>query len=130
MKIFVNGTFDIIHRGHISLLNYAKSLGDNLLVCIDSDERVRKLKGKDRPINPESDRAFLLENLKAVNQVKIFNSDEELERMIQEFNPYAMVKGMDYYDKHIIGAKYCKVIFVPLLDTYSTTNVIKYITNR
>ena len=131
MKVFVNGTFDIIHRGHLELLNVAKGLGDNLLVCIDSDERVKSLKGKERPINPQADRAFFLENLKAVDCVKIFNSDTELENIIKEYHPYVMVKGSDYKDKPIIGAEYCdNIVLVPLIDNYSTTNVIKHITNR
>ena len=131
MKVFVNGTFDIIHRGHLELLNVAKSLGDTLLVCIDSDQRVKSLKGKDRPINPQADRAFFLENLRAVDCVKIFHSDAELESIIKEYHPYVMVKGSDYKDKPIIGEQYCdNIVLIPLIESYSTTNVIKHITNR
>ena len=78
MKVFVNGTFDILHRGHLELLNYAKSLGDYLCVGIDTDERVKEKKGPTRPIHNQDERKFFLENLKAVDEVKLFSSDEEL----------------------------------------------------
>ena len=74
--IFVNGTFDILHPGHIELLNYAKSLGNHLMIGIDSDERVTQLKGPERPINNQRYRAFMLKNLKAVDEVVIFNMFE------------------------------------------------------
>ena len=87
-RVFVNGTFDIIHSGHLNLLSYAKSLGDVLYVGIDSDERVKQLKGSDRPINSEKDRKFLLENLKSVDQVNIFSSDEELSNLARAISPH------------------------------------------
>ena len=73
IKIIVNGTFDIVHRGHIELLNHAKSLGDWLLVCIDTDRRVKELKGEQRPINNQYDRQFMLQNLEAVDAVRFFD---------------------------------------------------------
>ena len=76
MKIFVNGTFDILHPGHIQLLNYAKSLGDTLTVGIDSDRRVAEKKGPSRPVNGVGDRAYMLQNLKAVDHIVIFDSDD------------------------------------------------------
>jgi D-beta-D-heptose 7-phosphate kinase/D-beta-D-heptose 1-phosphate adenosyltransferase len=131
MKIIVNGTFDILHRGHIELLEYAKSLGEFLLVCIDTDERVKELKGVDRPINNQNDRAFMLQGLKCVDAVWTFNSEEDLERICEMYQPDIMVKGSDYRGKPIVGAKYCKEIkFVELVDGYSTTNIIQRITNR
>ena len=77
-KIVVNGTFDILHPGHVEMLNYARSLGAYLLVLIDSDRRVKELKGNTRPVNNQRDRQFLLKNLKAVNDVWIFDNDKEL----------------------------------------------------
>ena len=131
MKIIVNGTFDILHRGHIELLEYAKSLGEFLLVCIDTDRRVAELKGQDRPINNQNDRQFMLNGLKAVDAVWTFDSETDLERICEMYQPDIMVKGSDYRGKPIVGAKYCKEIkFVELVDGYSTTNIIQRITNR
>jgi rfaE bifunctional protein nucleotidyltransferase chain/domain len=130
-RIVVNGTFDILHRGHIELLNYAKSLGDYLLVLIDSDERVKSLKGNTRPINSINDRKFMLNNLKAVDYVMSFNSDKHLEEMLEIYHADIMVKGSDYRDKPIVGARFCKeIIFVDIVDGYSTTNIIQRITDR
>jgi D-beta-D-heptose 7-phosphate kinase/D-beta-D-heptose 1-phosphate adenosyltransferase len=131
VKIIVNGTFDIVHRGHIELLNYAKGLGDWLLVCIDTDRRVKELKGETRPINNQYDRQFMLQNLQAVDAVRFFDSAEELEEICKAYKPDIMVKGSDYKDKPIVGSQYCKEIkFVDLVNGYSTTNTIKNIINR
>ena len=131
MKIIVNGTFDVLHKGHIVLLEYAKSLGTSLLVCIDSDRRVKELKGNTRPINNQYDRAYMLTALKSVDLVWVFDSDQELIDQIKLFNPDVMVKGSDYRNKPIVGSEYCKeIIFVDLIDGYSTTNIIQRITNR
>lgn len=130
-KIIVNGTFDIVHTGHLKLLNYAKSLGDHLTVCIDSDHRVRQLKGQDRPVNDQDSRKFLLENLKAVDEVLLFNTAEELEKIIKETGPYTMVKGSDYKGRPIVGSEYCEeIIFLDLLYGHSTTNIIQRIVQR
>lgn len=131
MVVFVNGTFDIIHPGHIKLLNYAKSLGKKLYVAIDTDERVRQLKGLSRPINNQFERKFLLENLKAVDNVELFNSDEELEDIIKRLWVDIMVKGSDYRGKPIIGSEYCKqIVFYEVLNGYSTTSKIQSIIDR
>lgn len=131
MKIIVNGTFDVLHKGHIVLLEYAKSLGTTLLVCIDSDRRVKELKGNTRPINNQYDRTYMLTALKSVDLVWVFDSDQELIDQIKSFNPDLMVKGSDYRNKPIVGSEYCKEIrFVELVDGYSTTNIIQRITNR
>ena len=131
MKIIVNGTFDILHRGHVELLEYAKGLGEFLLVCIDTDRRVKELKGENRPINNQADRAFMLQGLKCVDAVWTFDSEEDLERICEMYQPNVMVKGKDYEGKRIVGAKHCKEIkFVELVDGYSTTNIIQRITDR
>ena len=128
----VNGTFDIVHRGHIELLNYAKSLGDFLLVAIDTDDRVKQLKGKDRPVNNQWDRMFMLDNLRAVDSVRFFNSTEELIEIMKEYKPDVYVKGSDWkHDKGSTAEKYCnKVIYYDRVGDYSTTNIIQNITNR
>ena len=131
MKIFVNGTFDILHRGHIELLNYAKSLGEYLLVGIDSDDRVKEKKGLTRPIHSQEERKFFLENLKAVDSVDIFSSDNELEGMIKSFKPDIMVVGSDWKDKSVIGSYYAsKLIFFERIGEYSTTKTIQDIVDR
>ena len=130
-RIVVNGTFDIVHRGHIEMLNYARSLGDYLVVCIDTDARVKELKGQDRPINNQYDRKFLLENLKCVDQVQLFDSEQALIDILKEYNPHIMVKGSDYQGRRIVGEDLCPTIeFFNLLDDYSTTKTIQRITNR
>jgi D-beta-D-heptose 7-phosphate kinase/D-beta-D-heptose 1-phosphate adenosyltransferase len=128
--IFVNGTFDILHPGHVQLLNYARSLGDSLIVAIDSDRRVRQLKGDNRPINSEDDRKLMLESLRSVDSVWIFNSDQELEDICRLYNP-VMVKGSDYQGRHIIGQQYCKeIVFYDRIEPYSTTRAIQDISSR
>lgn len=128
-KVFINGTFDIIHPGHLAMINYAKSLGEFLLIGIDSDYRVKNLKGPSRPINNEYARKLLLENLKAVDQVKIFNTDQELIDMITDSD--FMVKGSDYIDKPIVGIEACKkLVFFDRINEYSSTKTIESIVNR
>lgn len=130
-KIVVNGTFDIIHRGHIELLNYAKSLGGYLLVCIDTDKRVEELKGRRRPINNQNDRKFLLENLKSVDEVRFFNSREDLIEILKAYEPDIMVKGSDWQGKSITAGQYCKkVVFYDRVGSYSTSNTIQDIITR
>jgi D-beta-D-heptose 7-phosphate kinase/D-beta-D-heptose 1-phosphate adenosyltransferase len=131
MNIFVNGTFDILHRGHLELLNYAKSLGDFLLVGIDSDDRVKEKKGPTRPIYNQGERKFFLENLKAVDSVDIFSSDSELESMIKSFKPDIMVVGSDWKGKPVIGSHYAaKLIFFDRIGDYATTRTIQSIIDR
>jgi D-beta-D-heptose 7-phosphate kinase/D-beta-D-heptose 1-phosphate adenosyltransferase len=128
--IFVNGTFDILHPGHVQLLNYARSLGDSLIVAIDSDQRVRELKGNNRPINSEDDRKLMLESLRSIDSVWIFNNDQELEDICRLYNP-VMVKGSDYQGRHIIGQQYCKeIVFYDRIEPYSTTRAIQDISSR
>lgn len=127
MKVIVNGTFDILHPGHLALLNYAKSLGDFLVVAIDTDDRVRQLKGQGRPINNQQDRKTMLENLKPVDQVNLFNSDEELLRLISQCD--IMVKGSDYKDKLVIGSELIDIKFYERTE-HSTTKTIQDIIDR
>lgn len=129
-KIVVNGTFDIVHRGHIELLNYAKSLGSHLLVAIDTDRRVAELKGSTRPINCQWDRMFMLENLQAVDAVCFFDSNEELEYILKTYQADIMVKGSDYRGKPIVGSQYCKEIKFYERTSHSTTKTIQDIIDR
>jgi D-beta-D-heptose 7-phosphate kinase/D-beta-D-heptose 1-phosphate adenosyltransferase len=131
-KVIVNGTFDILHLGHLSLLSYAKSTPNSYVyVLIDSDRRVKELKGSDRPIHSEYERASFLAALKTVDRVDIFDTDQELIDYIKGYDPDIMIKGSDYKDKPIIGAEYCKEIrFYDRLEKYSTTNKIQDIAAR
>lgn len=127
-RVVVNGTFDIIHPGHLALLNYAKSLGDFLVVAIDADDRVKKLKGDSRPVNNQYERKLLLENLKAVDEVAIFNSSDELVDIIKQCA--IMVKGSDYKGRSVIGEANCQVIYFDRIDEYSSTRKIQDIASR
>ena len=131
-KVIVNGTFDILHLGHLRLLEYARSIPQSYVyVLIDSDRRVRELKGQDRPVHNEYERASFLFALKSVDRVDVFDTDSELVDYIKNFEPDVMVKGSDYRDKPIIGAEYCKEIrFYDRLERYSTTNKIQDIIDR
>ncbi len=131
-KIVVNGTFDILHLGHLRLLEYARAFPNSyVLVLIDSDRRVKELKGNNRPVNNEYERASFLSALRSVDRVEIFDSDDELRKYIKDFDPDLMIKGSDYVGKPVIGAEYCKeIIFYDRLGNYSTTNKIQSIANR
>jgi D-beta-D-heptose 7-phosphate kinase/D-beta-D-heptose 1-phosphate adenosyltransferase len=100
-------------------------------VLTDSDRRIKKLKGEDRPINNEYERTSLLAALRSVDRVDVFDTDEELVNLIRDYKPDIMIKGSDYKGKPIIGAEFCKEIkFYDRLEKYSTTNKIQDITNR
>ena len=131
-RIVVNGVFDILHLGHLQLLEYARSYPNSyVLVLIDSDLRVRQLKGSSRPINTEYERAYMLNSLKFVDRVEIFDSEQELEFYIKEFQPDLMIKGSEYKDKIIIGSEFCKKIeFFNKNEKYSTTKKLQHIVNR
>lgn len=132
MKILINGVFDVIHLGHLRLLSYARAIPDSYVyVLIDSDRRVKELKGSKRPYNNEYERASLLFALKFVDRVDVFDTDNELENYIKNFQPDLMIKGSDYKGKPIIGSSYCKDIkFYDRLEKYSSTQKIQDIINR
>ena len=125
MKVFVNGTFDVLHRGHLELLNYAKSLGDYLYVAIDNDLRIQEKKGPSRPVHSLEERTFHLENLKAVDAVLSFGSDEQLEGLVKIIEPDIMVVGSDWKGKEIVGGEYAKkIVYFDRIGNYSTTNIL------
>lgn len=131
MKVFVNGTFDILHVGHLKLLNYAKSFGDYLYVGIDCDKRVSEKKGPKRPIHNQEERKFFLENLKSVNEVFIFSSDIELENLVKKIKPDIMIVGSDWKNKCVIGSQYAKQLkFFDRIGNYATTKTIQNIIDR
>ena len=123
--IWTNGCFDILHRGHIELFKYAKSLGDKLYVGIDTDEKVKKDKGKSRPINKLEDRKFLLESIKYIDKVFTFNDKKDLESLVKMSEPDIMVIGSDWKNKKVIGEQYTKkLVFFDRVGEYSTTKII------
>jgi D-beta-D-heptose 1-phosphate adenylyltransferase (EC 2.7.7.-) len=129
--VFTNGCFDIIHRGHVELLKFARSLGDVLVVGLNDDESVRRLKGKNRPINTLEDRAFVLLSIRWVDFVVPFSEDTP-ERIIREISPDVLVKGGDYRTEDVAGADFVlskggRVEIFNYLEGYSTTSIIKRI---
>lgn len=131
MNVFVNGTFDVLHLGHLSLLNHSKSLGDKLFVGLDSDRRVSEKKGLSRPINNVYERQQMLLNLKAVDEVMIFDSDEELTMLVKQIRPGIMVVGSDWKGKPIIGSEFAKqLVYYSRINGYSSTQKIQDIIDR
>jgi D-beta-D-heptose 7-phosphate kinase/D-beta-D-heptose 1-phosphate adenosyltransferase len=130
--VMVNGTFDVLHPGHIALLNTERSYGDYLIVAIDTDRRVRELKGEGRPVNNQNDRKIMLSNLKAVDFVVIFDSKEELIDYMKLYKPQVYVKGSDWkHDTESTAHQYCnKVIYYDRIEPYSTTKTIQDIIDR
>jgi|TARA_Y100000034_G_scaffold106995_1_gene136139 D-beta-D-heptose 7-phosphate kinase / D-beta-D-heptose 1-phosphate adenosyltransferase len=127
--IFTNGCFDIIHRGHIELLRYCHSLGESVIVGINSDESIKKLKGKNRPINNQEDRKFLLESLKYVSEVVVFDEDTPY-NLIKSIRPDIIIKGGDYQIEEVVGNDICKVVIFDYIEGHSTTETISRIANR
>lgn len=132
MKIsFVNGCFDVLHPGHIELLKYARSLGDYLIVAIDSDRKVAEMKGPERPIFSQTDRSAMLASIRYVDVVHVFDTKKELEDLLESISPDIMVVGSDWKGKEVVGSQYAKAVrFFDRLGDYSTTKTIKGVTYR
>jgi D-glycero-beta-D-manno-heptose 1-phosphate adenylyltransferase len=129
--VFTNGCFDLLHPGHIAYLSEARALGDRLVIGLNDDDSIRRLKGPQRPINPLADRAAMLEALRAVDLVVPFNEDTPRE-LIDTLRPDILVKGGDYQPETIIGAAEVeswggKVVVIPFLEGYSSTGLIERI---
>ncbi len=125
--VFTNGCFDILHVGHVKYLEVAKSYGDLLIVGVNSDSSVKRLKGVNRPINNQDDRAYLLASLESVDYVVIFDEDTPYE-LIKKIQPHTLVKGGDYKEKIVIGQDLVKELkLVDFVANKSTTNIIKRI---
>lgn len=122
--IFTNGCFDIIHVGHIRLLEFAKTLGSKLVVGLNSDVSIKRLKGLERPINNQTDRAVLLSAIKYVDEVIIFEEDTPYD-LITLIKPDIIVKGGDYTSDKVIGNNLADVVIFNYIAGYSTTNIIR-----
>jgi len=126
MRIWVNGAFDILHIGHIKLLKYAAAMG-YLRVGIDTDDRIKELKGPTRPFNCFKDRKEMLESLRFVDEVVGFSSEQELIDQIKLYQPDVMIVGSDYRDKRVIGAEHSKnVRYFERIAEISTTAILSY----
>lgn len=130
-KIFLNGTFDVLHVGHLRIINYAKSLGDYLMVAIDTDRRIKELKGHTRPINDVYERKTLLQNLKAVDEVQVFDNENDLIHILGAYKPNIIVKGGDHRETSKLARQHCdEVVFYDRFGDYSSTRKIQDIANR
>ena len=126
--IWTNGCFDVLHRGHIELFKYAKSLGGKLYVGIDSDEKVKLDKGEGRPINKLADRIIMLKSIKYIDEVFSFDNSHQLETLISVITPDIMVIGSDWKNKKVIGQDFTnKLVFFDRIGNYSTTNILERI---
>jgi|TARA_Y100000310_G_scaffold317534_1_gene370497 rfaE bifunctional protein nucleotidyltransferase chain/domain len=129
MKVFTNGCFDVLHRAHVELLLYCHRLavpviGGEVIVGINSDESIKKLKGEDRPFNHQVDRQFVLKSLKFVDNVHIFEEDTPYE-LIRRIRPDIIVKGGDYKEEDVVGGDLCEVMIFDYIDGYSTTDALE-----
>jgi D-beta-D-heptose 7-phosphate kinase / D-beta-D-heptose 1-phosphate adenosyltransferase len=123
--VFTNGCFDVLHRGHVELLKYSKSLG-TVVVGLNSDQSVKNLKGENRPFFSQEDRKFMLESYKYVDEVIIFN-EETPYNLIKRINPDIIVKGGDYKSDDVVGNDVAKVKIFNYIDGYSTTKILETI---
>jgi D-beta-D-heptose 7-phosphate kinase/D-beta-D-heptose 1-phosphate adenosyltransferase len=125
MKIWINGCFDVLHHGHFQLIAHAKSLGENLMIGIDSDRRVKESKGDGRPFHNQKQRIYNLFQINGVNGIVVFDTDKELSDAIKEYQPDIFVIGEEYKDKGIIGRKHAKKIeYFPKVEGFSTTGLL------
>lgn len=129
--VFTNGVFDIIHHGHVDYLQKARARGDALIVGLNSDASVKRLKGEHRPINSERDRAFVMAAMACIDYVTIFDQDTPLE-LIEALTPDILVKGGDWPIENIVGREVVEahggiVLSIPYLEGFSTTTIIEKI---
>ena len=126
MRVFTNGCFDILHRGHVELLAFCRSFGE-VTVGLNSDNSVRRLKGADRPFNKAQDRKLVLESIKYVDRVIIFEEDTPYE-LLSVLMPDLIVKGGDYLESEVIGRDLCPVKIFSTVEGFSTTKSFKHLT--
>jgi D-beta-D-heptose 7-phosphate kinase/D-beta-D-heptose 1-phosphate adenosyltransferase len=128
--IWCNGTFDMLHPGHIQLFKVARSLGDRVIVATDTDEKIKKDKGFDRPVNDLCHRVAMLEAIKYIDVVLTFNDRAELEGLIQMYNPDILLLGDDWRYGDVVGREYAKEVrFLPRVGGYASSKTIRRIHN-
>ena len=124
--VWTNGTFDILHPGHIQLFKVAKELGDMVIVDTDTDDKIKKDKGDHRPVNDLCYRVSMLEAIKYIDAVHTFNTRSELEGLIQMYNPDILLLGDDWRYGDVVGREYAKEVrFLPRVGGYASSNTIK-----
>ena len=131
--VFTNGCFDILHVGHVTVLAHCRELGQHVVVGLNSDASVKKLKGESRPINQQANRALVLAALESVDAVVVFEEETPL-KLIEEVKPNVLVKGGDYQQHQIVGADFVnanrgKVVMVPFIEGESTTDILERLQN-
>lgn len=127
-KVFTNGCFDVLHPAHLKLLQFCKSKG-KVIVGLNSDASVKRLKGESRPVFSQEDRKFMLQSCKYVDEVCIFEEDTPLD-LIKNVEPDIIVKGGDYKPEDVVGSNLAQVIIFEYIDGYSTTKIIKNSSDR
>jgi D-beta-D-heptose 7-phosphate kinase/D-beta-D-heptose 1-phosphate adenosyltransferase len=132
--VFTNGVFDIIHPGHVDILTAARARGDALIVGVNTDASVKRLKGPSRPVRNEAERAYVLAGMEAVDCVVLFEQDTPLE-LVLALRPDVIAKGGDYSEDTIVGAKEVKewggdAVVIPLTPGHSTTSIIEKLSER
>lgn len=121
----MNGCFDVLHHAHFKMIEFASTFGDLLVIGIDSDKRVKELKGDDRPFHSEEERKYNLEQIKGVKKVVIFDSAKILEELIKTYEPDVFVIGSDYKNKPIVGEQYAKsIVYFNRMESFSTTKIL------
>lgn len=129
--VFTNGCYDVLHRGHIELFKHCKSLGDFLVVGIDTDEKVKQDKGPTRPYNKLEDRIFMLESIKYIDKVCVFGSKQELIKLVEVVKPDILVKGSDWKGKEIVGSQHAREVkYFERIGDYSTTKILENSSDR
>jgi len=125
--VWINGCFDVLHYGHFQLIQYAARIGGKLVIGIDSDERVKQLKGEDRPFHTQQQREYNLNQIRGVGKVIVFHTEDELRETLKRLKPDVFVIGSDYIDKPIIGGEFAKEIrFFDRIENLSTSKIINY----
>lgn len=123
--VWINGCFDVLHYGHFKLIQYAAAFGGKLVIGIDSDDRVKQLKGEDRPFHTQQQREYNLRQIRGVGDVIVFHTEDELRDNLKKLNPDIFVIGSDYMGKPIIGGEWAKQIkFFERIDGFSTTKLL------
>jgi rfaE bifunctional protein nucleotidyltransferase chain/domain len=124
-KVWMNGCFDVLHHAHFRMIEFASTFGELVVIGIDSDKRVKELKGDDRPFHSEEERKYNLERIKGVSKVIIFDSELMLEEAIKRYQPDVFVIGSDYKDKNIVGESYSKsMVYFNRMEDFSTTKIL------